>query len=370
MELTDCHCHLSSLALDNGAGALSGVFQRCAQQGVSRVVVSLLHGPSDCAAELEAIEAAAQAGPVRVAFTLGTEPASTGQRVAAIESDMARATEAARRLADQAKIVAIGEVGLDHYWPLVAFLKAKGLTEREAVEEEISRNRDALIAEPLVCEWFDAQAEAFRQWLDLAVQMDLPVVVHERDAHDDVMAVIADSGIAGQRVMLHCFSGTCAQAQAAARRGHYVSLPASLVYREPYRDVAKAVDLEHTLIETDSPYQSPIPGLWKRAFAAASKRAEAEGISRKARDRWIKDAKLLLFSAGLEHYLPGLAFGAAGSEVPALEHFATSRHRSQNEPAFVRCAAVGLAEAQGLDPATVARVTTENACRLMGSGRF
>ena len=366
-ELIDCHAHLPAKHAARADLGLGPILGRCEQQGVVAVVLSLAYEHGTLEANPEAIERAGAESHVGVAVTLGFQPPSTREQTGASAREMPGALESARRLARDGKIQAIGEVGLDYYWPLVSFLESQGIQSREDSDSEIEQRRSRLIEEPEVKAVLSAQADTFRQWIELAIDTNLPLVVHERGAYADAVDIIADSGIAAERVMLHCFSAGIDEARDALAKGHWLSLPASIVYRQPYRDVARIVELSQTLLETDSPYHSPVVGLWKQAFREAAAQVNAEGLSGKALDRRTKEDKERLFAAAVEAHLPGLTFDAPGFDrVPAAECFKSSKRRTANEPAFVRCGAVALAELRGLDLETVCEATTANARRFYG----
>ncbi|MBI2848885.1 MAG: TatD family hydrolase [Chloroflexi bacterium] len=126
------------------------------------------------------------------------------------------------------RVVAVGEIGLDFY-----------------------RN----LSPPSV------QREVFRRQLILAKDVDLPVIVHDRDAHEDVMTLIHQwvGGKDGFRGVLHCFSGNVKMAQECIELGFFISIagPVTLSTASSLVEVVRAVPLERILIETDSPYLTP-----------------------------------------------------------------------------------------------------------------
>jgi TatD DNase family protein len=138
------------------------------------------------------------------------------------------ALDSLRRLAAGSRIVAIGETGLDFY-----------------------RNRSPR----------DAQEAALRAHLRLARELALPAVIHDRDAHAEVMAILAEEDHGLPAVILHCFSGDRAMAEAAWARGYYVSVAGPLTYRSAngLRAVARIGPRDRLVIETDAPYLPPEP---------------------------------------------------------------------------------------------------------------
>ena len=132
-----------------------------------------------------------------------------------------------RGLAGRERVVAIGEIGLDYH--------------REGSDRAV-------------------QQEAFGRQLELAAEIGAAVVIHMRDAHDDVVAMLAEAG-PPERLVFHCFSGGPAEARRALELGGYVSFAGNVSYRSAgtLREAAAAVPLDRLLVETDSPYLAPVP---------------------------------------------------------------------------------------------------------------
>lgn len=146
------------------------------------------------------------------------------------------------------KVVGIGECGLDYY-----------RLPPEVPEATVKQT----------------QQEAFRLHLDLAHELDLPVMIHCRDAHADVAGILEEYAGAGKplRGDVHCFTGTWAEAQRYLRLGFYISFTGIVTFPpraaekekgETLQDVARHVPLDRMLIETDAPYLAPIPHRGKR----------------------------------------------------------------------------------------------------------
>jgi TatD DNase family protein len=164
-----------------------------------------------------------------------------------------RAWEALRLLAGEERVVALGEVGLDFY-------------------RNLSPHR--------------VQEQVFRQQLDLALEFHMPVVIHDRDAHDETMEILKEfPGLAG--VVMHCFSGERQMVEECLARGFYLGVGGTLTYPKSHTlgDIVSAAPLDRILLETDCPYLSPQPWRGKRNEpsylpAVAEKLAELRGISR------------------------------------------------------------------------------------------
>jgi len=124
------------------------------------------------------------------------------------------------------KVVAIGEIGLDYYW--------------DEPEREIQK------------EWFLKQ-------LLLAKKLNMPYIVHDRDAHADTLEIIKRCDYTNG--VMHCFSGSAQMAQEVVKMGMYVSLSGTVTFKnaKAVKEVAKVVPIERLLIETDSPYLTPEP---------------------------------------------------------------------------------------------------------------
>ncbi|HEX6148153.1 TatD family hydrolase [Nocardioides sp.] len=105
-----------------------------------------------------------------------------------------------------------------------------------------------------------AQEESFRRHIDLAKRLDRTLVIHDRDAHDDVLRVIDDEG-APQRWVMHCFSGDADVARACLDRGAYLSFAGTVTFKNaaPLRNALVVTPTERLLVETDAPYLTPVP---------------------------------------------------------------------------------------------------------------
>ena len=157
-----------------------------------------------------------------------------------------------RSLAAHPKAVAIGEIGLDYYW-----------------EENPPR---------------ELQQQVFRAQLQLAEELELPVIVHDREAHGDSLSLIRE--FPNLRGVFHCFSGSAEMARELVKLGWMISFTGVLTYKNARKalEAADAVPLEHLMIETDSPYMAPVPNRGKRNDSRnvsfiCQKLAEVKGVS-------------------------------------------------------------------------------------------
>ena len=156
-----------------------------------------------------------------------------------------------RLVAANPKIMAIGEIGLDYHY------------------EDIPRG---------------IQLRAFRAQMALAKELNLPVIVHERDAHEDGMKVVDEfPEVTG---VFHCYSGSAEMAKELVKRGWYIGFTGVLTFKNARKavEVAKAIPLDRIVLETDCPYMSPEPFRGKRndpgkLYRMAEKLAEIRGLT-------------------------------------------------------------------------------------------
>jgi TatD DNase family protein len=260
IDLVDSHCHLDARRFDKDREA---VIVRAVESGVRRVVNPGVDLPSS----RTAVELAQQHECIYAA--VGIHPHDAKAYDASVLEEL-------RRLAASAKVVAIGEIGLDYY---------RDLSPR------------------------DVQRHAFETQLELAAELGLPVIIHDRDAHDDVLAILRDwrSSLHSPRSTLygvaHSFSGDVTLAERLLALDFLIGISGPVTYQnaDRLRGAARAVPLERLIIETDAPYLTPEP-----------------------------------------------------------------HRRQRNEPAFVRLVAQAIAKAKHLDFDQVATHTSANARALFG----
>jgi TatD DNase family protein len=219
----DSHCHLAD---ETFASDLGEVVARAKAAGLERALV-ILEGGND----KEAVQAdrLLQLWP-EVRFAIGVHPhqahqfADDPQRAATIVREQFAATPAAR---------AVGEIGLDYHY-------------------DFSPR--------------DVQHAVFRAQVRLARELQVPVVIHTREADEDTIAMLKEEGGGEVRGVLHCFTGTDALADAGLALGFFVSLAGILTFpkAESLRQTARRLPLDRLLIETDSPFLAPVPYRGKR----------------------------------------------------------------------------------------------------------
>lgn len=251
--LIDSHAHIY---YSDYAENFDDMLKRADDAGVSAVVVV----GTDIESSREAVELAEKHPQLYAA--VGIHPHDAG-RVTEASYDIIKTLAVS-----SSKVVAIGEIGLDFY-----------------------RDRSPR----------DLQELVFRRFLQMAAELDKPVIIHDRDAHDRVMSILREEPV--RKGVLHCFSGDAIMAAEAAALGFYISVPGTITYpgNKCLHDVVRSTSIDRMLVETDCPYLTPVP------------------------------------------------------------------HRGKlNEPSYVRLAAEKIAEIKGLTLEDVARITTKNACDLLG----
>ena len=183
-----------------------------------------------------------------------------------------------RELAQSPRVVALGETGLDyHRLPSTVTAKEKQVQVfSRALQGETEQEIEANIADGA---YKEKQAALFQEQLDLAVELGLNVVIHQRDAWDDTLELMAP--YAGKvRGVFHCFGGTLEEAQQVIALGHLVSFTGIVTFKNgrEVREVASQVPLDQFMVETDCPYLAPVPFRGKRAEPAHT-RLVAETIA-------------------------------------------------------------------------------------------
>jgi len=220
--MIDSHCHLADEAF---AGDLEAVIDRAKAAGVREVVCILSADELD---ELTRAEHLVKIWPA-VRFAAGVHP----HRAGAYAGRPADAATAARTAAERVNAAAIGEIGLDYHY---------NFAPREV------------------------QQDVFAAQVSMAVALDKPVVIHTREAGEDTIAILRDTGGGRVRGVFHCFSGTREEARQGLDLGFSISLSGILTFpkAEALRDVARFVPADRLLIETDAPFLAPVPHRGKR----------------------------------------------------------------------------------------------------------
>lgn len=211
--LVDSHCHLD---FPDFSAERDAVVARAKAAGVGMMVTI-----STRVKRFDEIRAIAEAYE-NVWCSVGTHPHNAGEETEITTEDLVR-------LSAHHKVVAIGEAGLDYFY------------------DKAPR---------------DAQAEGLRRHIAAARQTGLPLVIHSRDADEDMATILTEeTGKGAFPFVLHCFSSGAALAETGVKLGGYVSFSGILTFRksDELRDIAKKIPLDRLLVETDSPYLAPMP---------------------------------------------------------------------------------------------------------------
>jgi TatD DNase family protein len=221
--VTDSHCHIAG---EEFIADLPDVVARARAAGVARALVILAaEDDEEIARATSVTEAWAECR-----FAVGVHP----HHAKVCEADPQEAADiVARRLDRLPDARAIGEIGLDYHYDF---------SPREV------------------------QHAVFRAQIRLALERDLPVVIHTREADDDTLRIIAEEGRDKLRGVFHCFTGDAAAATRALGTGFLISIPgvATFPKAESLRQAAAGVPADRLLVETDSPYLAPVPHRGKR----------------------------------------------------------------------------------------------------------
>ncbi|OGP73818.1 MAG: hydrolase TatD [Deltaproteobacteria bacterium RBG_16_49_23] len=112
----------------------------------------------------------------------------------------------------------------------------------------------------------DVQLKRFREQIALAKELRLPIVVHDREAHQETLEILKSEKAGENGGIIHCFSGDEEMAKACIDMGFYISIPGSITYKnaERFREIVKSLPLETLLVETDAPFLTPVPFRGKR----------------------------------------------------------------------------------------------------------
>ena len=238
MELIDSHAHLDG---EKFADDCAAVVERALAAGVVKIITmgDSLESSARSVALTEEFES--------VYAAVGIHPEEAQPMTAATDDQLAA-------WAAQEKVVAIGEIGLDYYW-------------------EKDEEKRAL------------QRAIFVRQLDLARQLRLPVCIHDREAHGDMMKILKTEG-RGLRGVLHCYSGSWEMAAELLKGDWYFGIDGPLTYKNAAKlpEIVQRLPAERILVETDSPYLSPMPFRGRRNEPAhvlyvAKKAAELRGES-------------------------------------------------------------------------------------------
>lgn len=209
----ETHAHLDFDPLQE---QLPAILDRATAAGVAQIVQVFL-GPDPYHAHAARFDAHSQ-----ISFTVGLHP----HDAEACNADALSAMESICR--NDPRLKAVGEIGLDFYWNHCP---------------------------P------DEQRKAFAEQLELAKSLDLPVVIHSRDAHTETVTVLREMGFVDRPVLWHCFGGGLEEAKEIVNAGWHCSIPGPVTYSRnvALREAVTAIPLARLVLETDCPYLTPEP---------------------------------------------------------------------------------------------------------------
>ena len=204
------HCHLDA---DWFGSDIPNVIQNAKNSGVEAIVTSSI------TVDIHQTEIIVNTYPNFVFWALGLHPPGVNSQTVQMTAALIQKYKA--------EIVAIGEVGLDYHW----------------VKEEDLREQ---------------QKQAFRLFINLAKDLEMPIVVHTRDAETDSIEILEEED--AESVLMHCFSGTESEAKRIINNNWLISVPTSVTNRKVHQTMARVVPLDLMLLETDAPYLAPTKG--------------------------------------------------------------------------------------------------------------
>ncbi len=236
--LTDSHAHLTMFTAGTERDA---IVQNAEKAGVTRIL-TVGTNVEDCR---ESVDIANRY--LQVSAAVGVHPHD------AKDTELETCLDTLKSLAVDKQVVAIGEIGLDFHY-----------------------NFSSL----------EVQQEFFRRQLELAVELGLPVIIHDRDAHEETLKIVEDVDVSAVGGVFHCFSGDLAMAERVRELGFLISIAGPVTFKKPGHlpEIAIRIPLESLLVETDCPFLAPVPFRGKRNEPAyvrytAEKVAEFRGIS-------------------------------------------------------------------------------------------
>ena len=215
--IIDTHCHLY---LDEFKKDIDDVIKRAAAEKVNKFYL-----PAIDSSEIENMFLLETKFPGKCIAMMGLHPCY-------VKENYLQEMDIVKDWLSKRKFAAVGEIGLDFYWD-------------KAFEKQ--------------------QYEAFRMQIELALQYNLPIVIHTRDAMQESIEVVKAYKTRGIRGIFHCFGGTVENAKEIIDAGFYLGIGGILTYKKSgLAEVLEQIDLKYMVLETDSPYLTPVPFRGKR----------------------------------------------------------------------------------------------------------
>ncbi len=218
--VVDNHCHLDHRIKGGLLIDVEDALDRAAAVNVDRIV----QGGCDLEGSRWAVETARQHEAIVAAVALHPNEAPLLEQAGTLDAALAEI----EALAQDPAVRAVGETGLDYF--------------RTGVDGRAAQHR------------------SFRAHIDVARRHDRTLVIHDRDAHDDVLAILDDQGVP-ERTVMHCFSGDADVARRCLDRGAYLSFSGTVTFKnaEPLREALAVTPTDRILVETDAPFLTPTP---------------------------------------------------------------------------------------------------------------
>lgn len=215
--LIDTHAHID---MEEYSADFSEMLKRADENGVKKIIVPGVE-PSTFGRILDLTEKY-----TNIYGCIGVHPEE-------LDSYNEETNEKIKYYLQKPKIIAVGEIGLDYYW------------DKSRIE---------------------LQKEVFEKQIYLAKEAKKPIVVHDREAHKDTFDILKRTGAKETGVVMHCFSGSAEFAMQCVKEGFYIALGGVVTFKnaKKMKEVAQIVPLEYLLLETDSPYLTPVPYRGKR----------------------------------------------------------------------------------------------------------
>jgi len=238
MILTDTHSHLYA---EQFSEDIEDVMLRCRENNIHRIFL-----PNIDSTSIEGMKKLVAVYPKTCFPMMGLHPTS-------VKENYLEELKLVEQLLDQEKFVAIGEIGIDLYWDKT---------------------------------YFKEQQDAFRKQINLAKKYKLPFVIHCRDSFNEIFEILDDMNDDDMKGIFHCFTGTLEQANHIINYGGFkLGIGGVVTFKNSGLDaVVKDIDLQHIVLETDSPYLTPTPFRGKRNESSylihiAQKLADIYGFS-------------------------------------------------------------------------------------------
>jgi TatD DNase family protein len=259
--LVDTHAHLDDRRFDDDR---EEVIKRCEEEGL----VCIINPGSNLSSSIKALSLAAAHPIIFAAVGIHPHDAKTADQNTA---------EILRPLAGREKVVAIGEIGLDYHY-------------------DFSPR--------------DKQKQVFREQIALARELKLPIIVHDREAHGDILNILREERAWEVGGVMHCFSGSKETARECMDMNFFISFagPVTFENARKAREVAAYVPIDRLLVETDCPYLTPVPLRGRRNYPGnvkfvAEEVARIKDMDADALMECVLDNTRKLFGIDSRHYL-------------------------------------------------------------------